>query len=239
MSFVLDIIALAIIGVSVFFAYKKGLIKTLFSVVGGIIAIVLAVAMSTPVANWLNEKYVGPSIHETVLKIVNGADLSQDYDEALKSVDVVGKLREMPESLRTALEKLHVDVEGIVASAEQSKTNSVEVKEKLINSIAEPVSDVISKTVALIGLAIIFFIALLVVTHLLDAVFRILPFGKTANKTGGIIFGVIRALLILMIFGAIAYGFARGNVLISSEDLDKTFILKFVNAFNPILNILK
>ncbi len=239
MAIILDILVLVIIGVSVFFAYKKGLIKTLFSLLGGITAVVLAVSMSASVGNWLNEKFIGPAIRNTVLTAVNGSALGESYDEALNSVDVAGKLQEMPESLRSFLEKLNVDIDSIVDSAEQSKADSVAAKEKLIDSIAQPVSKVISKTVALIGLAIIFFIVLFVVTNLLDAVFRILPLGKTVNNVGGIIFGVIRALLIVMVLGALAYGLARGNVLLSMEDLENTYILKIVNYFNPILNILK
>lgn len=239
MAIILDLLAVVIIAVSVFFAYKKGLIKTLFSLVGGIAAVVLAVWMSTPVAGWLNEEFIGPTIRNTVLTAVNGTSLSEGYDKALESVDVVGNLQEMPEKLRTFLENLNVDIDGIVASAEQSKANSVAAKEQLINSIADPISETVSKAVALVALAIIFFVLLFVVTRLLDTVFRVLPFGKSLNQTGGVIFGVIRAALFLMVFGAVVYGLAQGNVLLSTEELNETWILKYINQYNPILNFLK
>lgn len=239
MAFILDVLVVAIIALSVFLAYKKGLIKTLFSLVGGIVAVVLAVSLSTPVATWLNSQFIGPAIRNTVLTAVNGSSLSQSYDEALNSVDVAGKLQEMPENLREFLEKLNVDIDGIVSSAEQSKANSIAAKEALIDSIATPVSEAVSKAAALIGLAVVFFILLFVVTRLLDTVFRILPFGKSLNKAGGMLFGAVRALLIVMLFGAVVYGLARGNVLLSMEQLENTLILKTINQFNPILNVLK
>lgn len=239
MAFVLDIIVVAIIALSVFLAYKKGLIKTLFSLVGGIAAVVLAVSLSGPVAEWLNQEYIGPAVRNTVLTAVNGSALSAEYDEALGTVDVAGKLQEMPENLREFLEKFNVDIDGLVSSAEESKANSIAAKEALIDSIASPISNAISTAVALIGLAILFFILLFVATRLLDTIFRILPFGKSLNKAGGIVFGVIRALLIVMLLGAVLHGLASGNVLFSSEQLENTMILKTINQFNPILNVLK
>ena len=132
-----------------------------------------------------------------------------------------------------------MDIDGIVASAEQSKATSAAAKEALIDSIAMPVSEAVSKAVALIGLAIIFFVLLFVITRLLDTVFSILPFGKKVNKIGGMIFGAVRALVFVMLFGAVVYGLACGNILLSLEELENTIILKTINQFNPILNILK
>ncbi|MBQ8892983.1 MAG: CvpA family protein [Clostridia bacterium] len=239
MAIILDILVAAIIVLSVFLAYKKGLIKTLFSLVGGIAAVVLAVTMSAPVANWLNEEFVGPAVRNTVLTAVNGSDLNAKYDQALESVDVVGKLKDMPENLREFLENLNVDIDDIIDSAGQSKADSLAAKEKLIDSIADPVSAAISKAIALIALVIVFFILLLVATRLLDTVFRVLPFGKSLNKAGGLIFGVIRAALIVMVLGAVVYGLASGNILLSLDELDSTLLLKHINKINPILNFFK
>ena len=239
MAIILDILVLGIIGVSVFLAWKKGMIKTIFSLVGGIAAIVLAVSMSTPVAKWINEEYVSPSVRKTVLTAINGSDVGKSYDEALASVDVVDKLQEMPPKLRSFLEKLDVDVEAIMSSADKTKEDSVAAKEKLVNSIADPVSETVSKAIALVGLFVIFFLALLVATFLLDKVFSVLPFAKSINKSGGVIFGLIRALLLVFVLGAVAYGLASGNVLLSMEELNKTFLMKWINAINPILLILR
>ncbi len=238
-AIILDLIVVAIIALSVFLAYKKGLIKTLFSLIGFVAAVALAVWMSTPVAGWLNMQFVEPAVRNTVLTAVNGTALGADYDQAINQVDVVGNLQEMPDGLRDFLENLNVDIDGIIASAEQSKANSVAAKEALIDSIVDPISGTVSKAVALIGLTIIFFILLFVATRLLDAIFRVLPFGKSANRLGGVIFGAVRALLIIMVLGAVVYGLANGNVLLSSEELENTFILKHINAINPIISALK
>lgn len=239
MAFIIDIIIVAIIALSVFLAYKKGMIKTLFSLVGGLVAVVLAVSLSAPVADWLNNEYVGPTVRNTVLTAVNGSAVNESYEDALASVDVVGQLQKMPENLRTFLETLNVDVDKIVSSAEDAKTNTVAMKEQLIDSIATPVSEALSTAIALIGLSILFFVLLFVVTRILDTVFRVLPMGKSLNKAGGMILGAARALLIVMLLGAAVYGLAMGNILFTTEELEHTLILKTINQFNPILNVLK
>ena len=235
MAIVLDILIIAIVALSVFLAYKKGMIKTLFSLVGGILAVVLAVWLSTPVANWLDREYIGPAVHSAVLSAVNGSSISESYDDALETVDVVETLKEMPDSLRSFLESINVDVDAIIAEAENAVSDSAAAKDQLIASIAEPISSTVSKAAALIGLALIFFILLFVVMHLLNAVFQMLPFGKSFNRVGGIIFGVVRAILIVMVLGAVIYGLACGNILLSVEELDQTILLKNINKINPIL----
>ena len=135
MAIILDILVLVIMILSVWSAYRKGLIKTLFSLIGGIVAVILAVQLSVPVANWIDDRFVGPTVRDTVLTAVNGSALGGSYDQALESIDVVEKLQEMPESLRSFLETLNVDVDSIVSSAQQSQSDSIAAKERLITSI--------------------------------------------------------------------------------------------------------
>ncbi len=237
-SIILDVLVVAIIVLSVVLAYRKGLIKTLFSLVGGIAAVVLAISMSAPVAEWIDEKFVGPTVQSAVLTAVNGSPLSEGYDTALEKIDVAEKIEQMPQELRAFLEKMNIDVEGVQASAEQSAAQTAAAREQLIMDISAPVSATISKAIALIALVVIFFLLLFVASRLLDTVFRVLPFGKKLNHAGGLVFGMVRALLFVMLFGAVVYGLAMGNVWLSLDDVENTFILNFINQYNPILTAL-
>ncbi|MBR2013092.1 MAG: CvpA family protein [Clostridia bacterium] len=236
-AIILDLLVLGIVVGSAILAYKKGFIKTLFSLVGGIAAVVLAVSFSEPVAAWLDAAFVSPAIKSSVLAAVNGSPLTEDYDEALESIDVSDKLREMPEALRSFLESINIDVEDAVSKAEQNKAESAAAREQLISDIVAPISSTISKVIALIGLTILFFALLFVASLLLNAIFKLLPFGKTLNRFGGVLFGVARGILLVMVLGAILYGLGKGNNVISLEDIEHTWILKWINAFNPILNL--
>lgn len=161
MGIILDIIVLAMIGGSAYWAYRKGLIKSLFSLVGGIGAIALAVAL-----------------HGTVA-----------------------------EGLRTAL---------------FSEMNMM-----------------VAKAASFLVLIALCYAGLFVASRLLDVVFRVLPLGKKANKIGGIIVGVIRGLIFALIFGVTVYNLSKGEVLISTEDVENTFLLRWLNQLNPLIGFLK
>ncbi len=236
-AIILDLLVLGIVVGSAILAYKKGFIKTLFSLVGGIAAVVLAVSFSEPVAAWLDSAFVSPAIKSSVLTAVKGSPLTEDYDEALESIDVSDKLQEMPETLRSFLESINIDVEDAISKAEQNKEASAAAREQLISDIVAPISSTISKVIALIGLTILFFALLFVASLLLNAIFKLLPFGKTLNRFGGVLFGVARGILLVMVLGAILYGLGKGNNIISLENIEHTWILKWVNAVNPILNL--
>ena len=236
-SIILDILVVAIIAVSAFFAYRKGFIKSLFSLLGGVIAIVLAITFCTPVASWLDAAVVGPAVRNSVLTAVNGSPLTQEYDTALETVDVSEKLQQMPESLRTFLESLNIDVDSAIDMAKENEADSVAARQQLIEDITAPISATVSKAIALIVLIVVFFLLLFVASRLLNVIFKLLPFGTSFNHVGGTVIGLIRGILFVMIFGLVAHWFAYGNTLISYADIEGTWILKFINAYNPILSL--
>ncbi len=238
-SIILDVLIVAIVAVSAFFAYRKGFIKTLFSLLGGVIAIVLAISFSAPVASWLDAAVVGPAVRSSVLTAVNGAPLTEEYDAALESVDVSDKLLEMPESLRSFLESLNIDVDEAMDIADKNRANSVAARQQLIEDITAPITATISKAIALIVLIVVFFLLLFIASLLLNAIFKLLPFGKSFNHFGGLIVGLIRGVLFVMIFGLIVHWLAYGNTWLTYEDIDNTWILKWINAYNPILSLFK
>lgn len=236
-SIILDVLVIVIIILSAILAYRKGFVKTLFSLLGGVLAVVLAITFCAPFAAWLDAAFVGPAVRNSVLTAVNGSPLTEEYDEALSSVDVSEKLREMPEALRSFLESMNVDVEETIDLAQKNREDSVAARRQLIEDITLPITATISKAIALIILIIGFFLLLFVASLLLNVIFKLLPFGGSFYRVGGLILGILRGALFAMIFGLIAYGFAYGETLISFEDIEGTWILKWINAYNPILSL--
>ncbi len=161
MNIILDIILVGLIGGSAALGYYKGLIKTLFSLVGSLGALVLAVVLNDPFSGLIR--------------------------------DVLFK--EMEEGA--------------------------------------------AKLAAFLVLIVVCYVALFVASHLLDTVFRVLPFGKTLNKGGGIAVGVLRGALFVLILGAVAYYLVQADLWIIAEDVENTVLLREVNQFNPILDFIK
>lgn len=103
---IIDIIVIAIIALSAFLGYKKGLVSILVSFAGMIIAIVLAFILQGPVADFLYNTPIGSSIEQGVTevieenvqqennndnenfitKILNSNENSQDINKAAESL---------------------------------------------------------------------------------------------------------------------------------------------------------
>lgn len=233
-SVVLDLLVVGIVVASIVLAYRKGLIRTLFSLLGGILAITLAVSFSAPFATWLNASYVGPAVRNSVLAAINEEPLEEDYETSLATVNVSQKLQNMPNSLREFLESIQIDPDQAKEEAEKNEGTTVSARAKLLETVTDPISETISKTIAIILLFILFFIILFIISLLLGAVFKVLPFGRSLNRVGGILLGALRGLLLAMLFGMIVHSFASFNNVVSFADIENTWLLKYINQINPI-----
>lgn len=244
MSIIIDIIIIAIIAVSGFFAYKKGFIGTLFSLLGTVVAIALSLMLCTPVSAFINDNFVNPAVKSYIVKAVDSSSIGQTYEQALSNgADIVKKVKEMPASLKSVLDLAGINAEEIIAEANKTEANAEAAVDNLINKISTPISGAISRVVALVGLFIVLSIALWVVCKLITAVFNALPLGKKLNKFGGLAFGIVRGLLIVLVISALFTAISKGvdpdsNNIFSNKTIESTVVLKTVNDFNPINSIL-
>ena len=84
MNYFLDLIIIAIIALSAFIGYKKGLIKVAFGLVSFILAIAVSVVLYKPVSNFIIEYTpLDNYIEETVAERLNSSDMS---DEETKNI---------------------------------------------------------------------------------------------------------------------------------------------------------
>lgn len=243
MNVIIDVILVAILIASAVFAMKKGLIGTLFSLLGTVIAIVLSVMLSGPVSGFIDSNYVNPSVKQYILGVVDSSSVGKSYEEALNSIDVAAEIEKMPSQLKSVLELAGIDANDIISAANSATENSKSAKDNLINSIAAPISGTISRVIALIVLFIILNIALTIAVKLVTAVFNALPLGSTVNKAGGLIFGILRGLIIVFAISAVFSAVSKGvdpnsSNIFSKKNIDSAFVLKTVSDFNPINSVL-
>ena len=235
MGIIIDVIIVAIIALSAYFAYKKGLIGTLFSLLGTVIAIVLAVNLCGAVSGFIDTNYVNPAVKTSIVKAVDASVVGERYEQITVNADEFrAKLEQMPQSLKSILDMAGISSDQVIKNVQSGMD-----LDKIINDIAAPISITISRVVALVGLFFIFFIALWIVTKLLTAVFSLLPVGKKLNAFGGLVFGILRGILIAFViatlFGAVSKSVdPDSNNIFSKKTVESTYILKTIEDFNPI-----
>lgn len=244
MNIIIDLILVAIIIVSAYLAAKKGFIGTLFSLLGSLIAIALSIVLCSPVSVFINENYVNPAVKQYIITAVDSSSVGKSYEEAISGIDVASKIESMPESLKKVLELADIETNEIISSASAITENSVQAKDSLISNIASPISATISSVIALVGLFIVLSIALWVVSKLLTALFNLIPVGKSLNKFGGVLFGVIRGIVIVFVISTLFTAVSRSvdpesNNIFSQKTIENTVVLKNVSSFNPVEYIMK
>ncbi len=240
MEFIWDIIIVAILAVCVWLSYRKGLIKTLFDLLGTVIAFMGALALNGVVGNWIDTAFVRAPVRNMVLSTLSGTPVLK-YEDALAGIDVAAKIRQMPQALKSMLESVGVSTEEIISKVSSLGASTADAKNQLIDSIAAPISATISTAIAFIVLFVVLLVVCMVASKLLSALFNLLPVGKQLNRIGGAVFGLIEGVLIVLVVTAAIWAITRGvgEGFFSAEALDKTLITKEIIGINPICNLFR
>lgn len=240
MNWILDIAVILIIVISVLFAYRKGLIASLFSLLGTLVALVLSFILRAPVAAWLDSTFINGAVKSFVLNTLQGTGIG-DYEQALSGINLSEALKNVPQEFENLLQMAGIDLSKVSGSVTQ---NTLEAKNRFIESIANPISATISSVLAFVGLFVILAIACFFAAKFLTVLFNALPFTKKINKIGGGVLGFVRGLLIVyvLVVGVMTVANtmgARENSIFSKETVSQTILVKNIQRINPIALIFK
>ncbi len=216
MGFVVDIIILALIALSIFIGYKRGLIKCAINVLSFFIAILVVILLTTPISNLIiNNTKIDDNIKATILEKIDFNNVSAE-DLKLNENN-----SNSPEVVRDYINDL---TKGAT------------------DNVADVLAENISIMIINIAVAIVLFIgtkfALIFVKALADIVGKI-PLIKQFNKAGGIIYGVasgvVRVYLILAIISIIVPVLANGSII---DAINSSMLGKAMYNNNILLKII-
>lgn len=210
-----DLILILVIAVCAFVGYKKGLTGSLIKLLSFAIAVVIALVLYKPLANCVTEKTViDDNIHNSIVKTLSKS-----------------------ESVNTSENKKGESTNFI----QNLEKNIQDQAEKAKDEIVEQTATEATKTVVNAGSMIVLFIVariILVVVNIFAKQVTKLPVIKQFDKTGGIIYGIAEAILIIYIVFAIvslASAMWTNNGLINA--IDKSYVAKAIYNNNIILKI--
>lgn len=212
MGIILDIVIIAIMALSIFLGYRKGLIKVAVSLFALLIAIVVTLLFYKPVSDVIIEK----------------TDLDEQIEEAII------------ENASKKIEEESSEEEGnVIENLQQYVDNTVaETQNEIVESAAQVISVRVINIIAIIGL----FLAtrlLLILLVLISNIITELPIIKQFNDLGGIIYGIIRGLVIIYVILAIVYFIVSMSANTNITNLiDSSIITKFMYSNNILLNLI-
>lgn len=213
MGIILDIIILAILILSIFLGYKKGLIGVAFNLCAFLVAIVITWILYTPITNIvIQNTQIDDGIKNT---IIEKGIIKQSNEKDNKEENIVNTY-----------------IQKYVATPATEKANET----------IEHTAGIVSQKVVAIGVAIVLFIVvrigLILLKFLADTIAEI-PIIKQCNKAGGIIYGIIVGFFIIYILLAILFFvMSVNNSGMVAELINSSIISKYLYTHNIILEIL-
>ena len=190
MGIILDIILLIIAAVCVIYGAKKGFFKSVMSLVTSVLALLLAYTFTPPLSNPLYKNVVlskvGGGIAKTFASI---AKSGESYDLSL--------LLESSQFIDTA-NQCGADMTAVEAEIALGGSG-MDAVERVAYTVAHPISLAVSQITAFIVIFVVSLVLLRVAVWILGLLFK-LPVLRELDKTLGLVFGIVTALLSVTVF---------------------------------------
>lgn len=208
---VVDLILVAIIALNVFLGYKKGLIKVAFNFLAFFIAIIMTIILFKPISNLIIEKtQIDNNIEKGIIE--NFSSKNNVNNETQESSNFIEK---------------YIN--------EKIKTTAAEAKNQAVESIAKTISIRLTEIITAIGLFVVIRILLILLRFLSDMLAE-LPIIKQCNEAGGIIYGLLKSVIIIYFILTIIFivSSINGNGFVNNA-IDESYITKFLYNNNVIV----
>ena len=210
MGIFLDIVVVAILALNIILGYKKGLINVVFNIVAFLLAIVITLVLYKPVSNIIIQNTnIHENIKEMILKRSQGTEPKEENIESN-------------------------DINKYIENSIKNMTN--EAKTAAREVVAENFA---TKAVQVITGIVLFILtrAILILLRFVTQTIAKLPIIKQFNTLGGIIYGIIKGLIIIYVLLTIMYLIVsikgNGNIALA---IDSSCITKFLYDNNIIVN---
>lgn len=210
MGIVLDVIIFMFIAGLIYIGYKKGLVKVGINLIAFVISLLLTTILYTPITN----------------VIINNTEIDEKIEEIVIA-NGISKEAETSESSNIS-EFLQNYTHNIITDAE--------------NAVVENTARSIAVSVVGIGVMISLFIIIRLLCILLSFVadiFASLPIVKQFNEIGGILYGLLKSLVIIYVILAVLFLImtVNANETIASI-IEASYVTKFFYDNNIILLLL-
>lgn len=210
MGIILDVIIVAIIALNIYFCYKKGLVNLAVGLIAVVAAIILSVVFYKPVTNLVVE--------------------NTEFDEMLENTIIDTFAPEGQEG--------QVQYVGILSYLETEVGNAInDTKNEVVYQSANAMAEKIINLIVFIGIFTIVRVALFALTFVADAITS-LPILKQLDDIGGVLYGLVKALLIIYLILAIVsliVSFTASTGI--SNLIANSYVTKFFYDNNVLLNL--
>jgi len=192
LEFVIDIALIAVFGITVFMAYRKGLLKSFIDSFGLLISFFGAYKISGMISPWIYENLIKTKARSIIDEKISASDI------AVSSQQIKEFFLSISDTIKEVLLKAGVDLAGISDKVSGIDLSSETAAELLEQTAVQPILTVVINCITFIVLAIIFIAVLFMLSNLITK-----TMSKTVlsgvNKFFGAVFGLVKGFIIVVL----------------------------------------
>ena len=191
---ILDIIVLVIIIALTVLGMSRGAFKTLFNLIGVVLAIILSFIFGNIASNWIYVTFFKPNI-------INSFNATIEQEGAVKAVESI--VNSIPDYIYNALSGSGVTKESLLADTKAVADNA---QASVANSLEKVISPVITAIISFFVIIVLFILLMVLIkffVRILNTVFQ-LPLLHTINRMFGLFLGLAEGLAVVYLLVMLA-----------------------------------
>ena len=217
MGIIVDLILLLIIALNAFIGYKKGLIKVAFNILAFVISLVLTLILFKPVSYFIiNNTQIDEKVNEIIIRnntFKDNEPISDNDENSSQKEEQYNFIQKYVQNM-------------ITEKTKEAKNEALEVTANIISI----------KFVEIITAIFLFAVVrvLIIFLKFLSDIISELPIIKQFNEVGGIIYGLLKSVIIIFLILTIIFGVysIKGSGVINNA-IEESYITKFL--YNNII----
>lgn len=216
---ILDIIILVIIIALAVLGMSRGFFKTLFNLIGVVLAIILSFVFGNLASNWIYTAFFKPNI----LNSINATIEQEDTAQAVESI-----INSIPDFIYNALSGTGVTKESLLTDTQAVADNA---QASVANSLEKVIGPLITAIISFFVI-IIFFILLMILikffVRIINTVFQ-LPLLHTINRVFGLILGLgegLAVVYLLVMLAKIIMPYMGDDFFINQTSINESMLFK-------------
>lgn len=234
MSILIDLIVVVLSCVIVYFSAKKGFVRILVQVVGFILAVVIASAISGPLSNEIFDTFIAKSATQNISKTISDSLTIKDSNKIGTAVDDV--YASLPKFIQNYLNSTELKKDKVTESVNTfTDGNSRQIAQGIVQVLIKPLVTYLIQAIIFIIILSLLMIAVRVVSKLLNGVKKIPIIGPANSFLGGVL-GVLKASLIIYILAIAVRLFivctGNANGFLNTVTVSKTLIFNIFYKYN-------
>lgn len=234
MAYIFDLIIVGILVMSVIFAYRRGFVQSIVQFLGYIVAFVVALTLSTPVATFVFDGVLSEGI-ETKL-----TDTFVNFSDVTISEKVDQFLEELPAPIASALKNSDGVESTIIELNDTVELTGEKFAEALLKNAIRPVVISLMQIIIFIALFILLSIAIKLISKLFKPITK-LPLIRQVDGILGAVLGLVKGVVFVLAFVSLLQLVAAvspADGLITADMLDDSLLVGRIAAINPLSGVI-